>query len=43
MRDSIEIDPFIIDNSKQTIQEVLAEKVTFLTKSKEKNDDEIEI
>ena len=31
------------DNSKQTIQEVLAEKVTFLTKSKEKNDDEVEI
>ncbi len=31
------------DNSKQTIQEVIAEKVTFLAKSKEKNDDEIEI
>ena len=31
------------DNSKQTIQEVLGEKVTFLTKSKEKNDDEVEI
>ena len=31
------------DNSKQTIQEVLAEKVTFLAKSKEKNDDEVEI
>lgn len=31
------------DNSKQTIQEVLAEKVTFLTKIKEKNDDEVEI
>lgn len=31
------------DNSKQTIQEVIAEKVTFLAKSKEKTDDEIEI
>lgn len=31
------------DNSKQTIQEVIAEKVTFLAKSKEKNNDEIEI
>lgn len=31
------------DNLKQTIQEVIAEKVTFLAKSKEKNDDEIEI
>lgn len=31
------------DNSKQTIQEVVAEKVTFLAKSKEKNNDEIEI
>ena len=31
------------DNSKQTIQEVLAEKVTFLAKTKEKTDDEIEI
>ena len=31
------------DNSKQTIQEVFAEKVTCLAKSKEKNDDEIEI
>lgn len=31
------------DNSKQTIQEVIAEKVTFLAKSKEKIDDEIEI
>lgn len=31
------------DNSKQTIQEVIAEKVTFLAKTKEKNDDEIEI
>lgn len=30
------------DNSKQTIQEVIAEKVTFLAKSKEKTDDEIE-
>ncbi len=31
------------DNSKQTIQEVIAERVTFLAKSKEKNNDEIEI
>ena len=31
------------DNSKQSIQEVIAEKVTFLAKSKEKTDDEIEI
>ena len=31
------------DNSKQTIQEVIAEKVTFLAKTKEKTDDEIEI
>lgn len=31
------------DNSKETIQEVLAEKVTFLAKTKEKNNDEVEI
>lgn len=31
------------DNSKRTIQEVVADEVTFLAKSKEKNNDEIEI
>ena len=31
------------DNSKQTIQEVNTEKVTFLAKKKKKTDDEIEI